>query len=63
MAEVLGTLAAAVERLGAIVAPIVPGSIAKLDAYLEEGRVAGRLSPPSPIFPRLELAAAEEAGA
>jgi methionyl-tRNA synthetase len=60
MAEVLGTLAAVVERLGAIVAPVVPGSIAKLDAYLEEGRAAGRLSPPSPIFPRLELVAAEE---
>jgi methionyl-tRNA synthetase len=57
---VLGTLAAVVERLGAIVAPVVPGSIAKLDAYLEEGRAAGRLSPPSPIFPRLELVAAEE---
>ncbi|WP_338504250.1 methionine--tRNA ligase [Sphingomonas kaistensis] len=63
MAEVLGTLAAAVERLGAIVAPIIPGSIAKLDAYLEEGRAAGRLSQPSPIFPRLELVATEETGA
>jgi methionyl-tRNA synthetase len=62
MAEVLGTLAAVVERLGAIVEPIVPTSIAKLSAYLEEGRAAGRLSQPSPIFPRLELSA-EEAGA
>jgi methionyl-tRNA synthetase len=60
MAEVLGTLAVAVERLGAVVEPIVPGSIAKLKAYLAEGRAAGRLSQPSPIFPRLELAATAE---
>ena len=58
--EVLGTLAAVVERLGAVVAPVVPGAIAKLDAYLAEGRAAGKLAPPSPIFPRLELAATEE---
>lgn len=63
MAEVLGTLAAVVERLGAIVEPVVPGSIAKLNSYLDEGRAAGRLSPPSPIFPRLELATAEGEGA
>lgn len=62
MAEVLGTLAVVVERLGAIVEPVVPGSIAKLNAYLEEGRAAGRLPQPSPIFPRLELAVAEEGG-
>jgi methionyl-tRNA synthetase len=62
MAEVLGTLAVVVERLGKVVEPIVPGSIARLDAYLAEGRAAGRLSPPTAIFPRLELAApAEEA--
>lgn len=63
MAEVLGTLATVVERLGAIVEPVVPGSIAKLNSYLNEGRAAGRLSPPSPIFPRLELATAEGEGA
>jgi methionyl-tRNA synthetase len=62
MAEVLGTLAIVVERLGKVVEPVVPGSIAKLDAYLTEGRAAGRLPQPTPIFPRLELAApAEEA--
>jgi methionyl-tRNA synthetase len=60
MAEVLGTLAVAIERLGAVVEPIIPGSIAKLKAYLAEGRAAGRLSQPSPIFPRLELAASAE---
>lgn len=63
MAEVLGTLATIVERLGDIVEPVVPGSIAKLNSYLDEGRAAGRLSPPSPIFPRLELATAEGEGA
>ena len=30
----------------------------RLRAYLEEGRAAGKLSAPSPIFPRLELPAA-----
>jgi methionyl-tRNA synthetase len=60
MAEVLGTLAVAIERLGAVVEPIIPGSIAKLKAHLAEGRAAGRLSQPSPIFPRLELAASAE---
>jgi methionyl-tRNA synthetase len=63
MAEVLGTLAATVERLGSVVEPFVPSSIARLHAYLEEGRAAGRLSPPTPIFPRLELPAAAEEGA
>jgi methionyl-tRNA synthetase len=58
MAEVLGTLAHVVERLAAVVEPVVPASIARLRAYLEEGRAAGKLSAPSPIFPRLELPAA-----
>jgi methionyl-tRNA synthetase len=60
MAAVLGTLAAVVGRLGARVEPVVPGSIAKLKAYLEEGRAAGRLSQPTPIFPRLELVTTDE---
>ena len=61
MAQVLGTLAHVVEQLGLIVEPIVPGSIARLNAYLEEGRASGRLSQPEPIFPRLELVATDEA--
>jgi methionyl-tRNA synthetase len=61
MAQVLGTLAAVVERLGAVIEPIVPGSIAKLNAYLAEGRAAGRLAQPQPIFPRLELVATDTA--
>ena len=55
MAAVLGTLATTVAQLAAVVKPIVPASIARLEAYLEEGRVTGKLSPPQPIFPRLEL--------
>lgn len=60
MAEVLGTLASVIERLGAVVQPIVPAAIARLDAYLEEGRANGRLAQPQPIFPRLELASTDE---
>jgi methionyl-tRNA synthetase len=62
MAKVLGTLAEAVERLAVIVEPVVPGSIARLRTYLDEGRAAGRLSAPTAVFPRLDLpqVAAEE---
>lgn len=56
MAQVLGTLAEVVRRLGAIVEPVVPGAIGRLCAYLDEGAASGRLAAPSPIFPRLELA-------
>jgi methionyl-tRNA synthetase len=59
MTEVLGTLAKAVERLAIVVEPVVPTAIARLRAYLDEGRVAGRLVTPTPIFPRLELPATE----
>ena len=55
MAVVLGTLATTVAQLAAVVKPIVPASIARLEAYLEEGSVTGKLLPPQPIFPRLEL--------
>lgn len=60
MAQVLGTLAAAVERLAPMVEPVVPTAIARLKAYIGEGRAAGRLAQPQPIFPRLELIATEE---
>jgi methionyl-tRNA synthetase len=59
MAEVLGTLATAVERLAIVVEPVVPTAIARLRTYLKEGRVAGRLVTPTPVFPRLELPATE----
>ncbi|MCW3797487.1 methionine--tRNA ligase [Sphingomonas sp. BN140010] len=55
MAAVLGTLAAAVEQLTGAVVPIIPQSAERLLAYLAEGREAGRLAAPQPLFPRLEL--------
>ena len=60
MAEVLGTLAAAVERLTVAVAPVVPGSAAKLIAFIEEGRRSGRIDAPTPLFPRLEVEVAPQ---
>jgi methionyl-tRNA synthetase len=63
MAQVLGTLALVVERLALIVEPVVPGSITRLRTYLDEGRAAGRLTPPTAIFPRLELTSTAEASA
>ena len=47
-----------VERLKA--AGYYQEAIERIDAYLAEGRAAGRLSQPSPIFPRLELAPAAD---
>ena len=61
MAAVLGTLAAAVEQLTQAVAPVVPASAQRLLTYIDEGRKAGRISQPQPIFPRLELEPAGEA--
>jgi hypothetical protein len=55
MAAVLGTLGAAVELLTKAVAPIIPSSASRLLGYMEEGRAAGRIGPPQPLFPRLEL--------
>ena len=55
MEQVLGTLAAAIELLAKAVEPIVPGSAARLLAFLQEGRDSGRIGAPVPIFPRLEL--------
>jgi len=58
MAEVLGTLAAAVKLLAQAVEPVVPASAQKLLAYIEAGEREGRIAAPQPIFPRLELEAA-----
>jgi methionyl-tRNA synthetase len=55
MAAVLGTLAAAVELLTNAVAAVIPSSAARLLSYIEQGRAAGRIGPPQPLFPRLEL--------
>ena len=59
MAEVLGTLATAVRLLTEAVAPVVPASAAKLRASIADGERTGRVGQPTPIFPRLELAATE----
>ena len=58
MAQVLGTLAAAVKLLTKAVEPVVPASAGKLLAYIEAGERDGRIAAPQPIFPRLEMEAA-----
>jgi len=55
MTAVLNTLAQAVEMLTRAVAPVIPSSAARLLAYIEEGRAAGRIGAPTPLFPRLEF--------
>lgn len=56
MHAVLGTLLRAIRRLAVTIAPVVPGSAAKLLAQLgPEGDRDFRIAPPTPIFPRLEL--------
>jgi len=59
MAEVLGTLVAAIRKLAGAVEPVVPESAARLISVLDAGLV-GPIEQPVPIFPRLELP--EEAG-
>ena len=55
MEQVLGTLAATIQLLAKAAEPIVPGSAARLLAFLQDGRDTGRIGAPVPIFPRLEL--------
>ena len=56
MHAVLGTLLRAIRRLAVTIAPVVPGSAAKLLAQLgPEGDPDVRIAAPTPIFPRLEL--------
>ncbi|MBQ1499218.1 MAG: methionine--tRNA ligase [Sphingomonas sp.] len=56
MHAVLGTLLRAIRRLAVTIAPVVPGSAAKLLAQLgPEGDPDFRIAAPTPIFPRLEL--------
>ena len=59
MADVLGTLVAAIRKLAAAVVPVIPASAEKLLAVIESG-LQGALDQPSPIFPRLELDEAAE---
>ena len=59
MADVLGTLVAAIRKLAAAVVPVIPASAEKLLAVIDSG-LQGALDQPSPIFPRLELDEAAE---
>ena len=59
MADVLGTLVAAIRKLAVAVIPIIPASAEKLVATIDAG-LQGSLDQPVPIFPRLELPAEEE---
>ena len=63
MAAVLGTLVMAVRDLALAIAPIIPDSAARLLALIET-RVGGApIAQPTPLFPRLELSADEDAAA
>jgi len=68
MNAVLATLVEAIRMLAIAIQPVIPGSAAKLLDQLgipQEGRslaaltegVTFKLSPPSPLFPRLDLGA------
>ena len=60
MAAVLGTLVVVIRELALAVAPIIPGSSAKLIGLIDSGEGGKPIAQPTPIFPRLEL---EEVGA
>jgi len=55
MAEVLGTLVAAVRKLAKAVAPVIPTSAEKLLAHIDGGGTDQPIAQPQPLFPRLEL--------
>ena len=60
MADVLGTLVAAIRKLAEAVVPVIPASAQKLIDVIDSG-LHGGLDQPVPIFPRLELEAEEAA--
>ena len=60
MADVLGTLVAAIRKLAVAVVPVIPKSAEKLIDVIDSG-LQGGIDQPAPIFPRLELE--EEEGA
>ncbi len=62
MADVLGTLVAAIRKLAEAVVPVIPESAVKLIGIVDDG-FSGGLGQPVPIFPRLELAEEEGAAA
>ena len=59
MADVLGTLVAAIRKLAAAVVPVIPQSAEKVLGVIDSG-LQGALDQPRPIFPRIELEAEEE---
>ena len=58
MAQVLGTVVVAVQKLAEAIAPVVPGSAARLLALIASGDDGAPIAQPVPAFPRLELAGA-----
>ena len=60
MAEVLGTLVAAIRPLTEAIAPIIPAAAEKLLTLLERGEGGAPIAQPTPLFPRLELPADED---
>lgn len=54
MADVLGTLVAAIRKLAEAVVPVIPASAEKLIKAIDDG-LHGALEQPVPVFPRLEL--------
>jgi methionyl-tRNA synthetase len=62
MADVLGTLAAAIRKLAGAVEPVIPSSARRLLDVLDAG-MSGPIEQPVPIFPRLELPEEEGAAA
>ncbi|HEU5481964.1 MAG TPA: methionine--tRNA ligase [Sphingomicrobium sp.] len=59
MADVLGTLVAAIRKLAKAVVPVIPASADKLIEVIDSA-LQGGLDQPAPIFPRLELDDEEE---
>jgi len=60
MAEVLGTLVAAVRRLAEAIAPVIPASAQKILDQIDSGAEGAPIAQPVPVFPRLELERAEQ---
>ena len=61
MAQVLGTLVAAVRKLTEAVAPVIPESADKLLTVIDSGSGGQPIGQPQPLFPRLELKEEEAA--
>ena len=55
MAQVLGTLVGAIRGLASAVEPVIPMSASKVLALIDSGNDGVPMTPPQPIFPRLEL--------